>query len=274
MDIKEKLRQAALEAECQEVKKLPADDEILWVPSEGFQKNIEEIVDDLKNPSAPVAPVFAKKRKFRFVYVLVAVLMVIAALSLLPLMQRGGDFITDIPEETSSSVVSNANSEQNDSKGEENTSHESESTIVSDTSEAIDEISSDEVSGVVSEDSFNTSGANDYFPSYLPNGYYSAEIKAEIQGVLEFTDGKNKILLEIIGDEISLTDSMYQDLFIHENQTYYVGVPAISDNVEAEDSKSNNLLWCYEGKTFVLYGNPYISQEELKNVAISIDLSA
>ena len=278
MDIKEKLRLAALQAENEAVALIPPDSEINWTPSEAFNEKMNELIE-----AKPKRRLFTIKR----VIIAAAVVALISTMFIPVFMSPdtsdgtygdGGNPFYDSDDVSDDKALGEqlkgdiSTTESKDDSG----TPESEDNFGTPESEA----ESRPPSTPNPDDYDGVSDAEDipigivFEPDYLPAGYVHTDLTISQRfTVMTYSNGNSVIRLYWIDGASDF--SAYEEVKININQIdYYKNVPTDSYKFHPEGIERNqqNVSWNGSNVTFVLTGNENISQEELIKIAVSVNI--
>lgn len=298
MDIKEKLRLAALQAEKDKTALIPPDSEIDWTPSENFGKRMDEIIGIKPN---------RRKLIIRRLFIAAAVAALISVL-LVPVFIIDTDDSEHInvgtdpdifnPVDISDTSITDTLDESDETDDSENTSedvsvNQNESDMNNDESAVQPDESEESKSpdnGILNDPppgiDIMAPSPFAYRPDYVPPGYENTEnsITSEYYLII-YSNGSDVIRLYYLNSEtdFSIIDELKKD---HNDLDYYSRVPK-SVNITADSSSDrlteyalfpdtiewnqNNVAWNSSGKTFAVMGNSNISQEEIEKMALSVN---
>ena len=287
MDIKEKLRLAAQQAENEQLSLIPPDSEIEWVPSEEFIAKIDEIAE-LK----PKRRLFTIRRA-----VTVAAAVALISTMFIPVFMspdtsdgtngEGGNPFYDSGDVSNDKALGEqlrGDIPTTESKDDSGTT-ESEDNFVTpeskdDSGTTESEAESRPPSTPNPDDYDGVSDAEDipvevvFEPDYLPAGYVHTDLTISQRfTVMTYSNGNSVIRLYCIDGTSDF--SAYEEVKININQIdYYKNVSADSYKFHPEGIERNqqNVSWNGSNVTFVLTGNENISQEELMKIAVSVNI--
>ena len=296
MDIKEKLRLAARQAENEQLSLIPPDSEIEWVPSEEFIAKIDEIAEP-----KPKRRLFTIRRAVTAAAVIALISTMFIPVFMSPDTSDGtnGDggnlfygsdaasddkalgeqLKGDIPTTESKDDSGTPESEDNFGTLEsEDNFGTPESKDDSGTPES--EAESRPPSTPNPDDYDGVSDAEDipvevvFEPDYLPEGYVQTDLTISQRfTVMTYSNGNSVIRLYCIDGTSDF--SAYEEVKININQIdYYNNAPTDSFNYNPDGIENNqqNVSWNGSNVTFVLTGNENISQEELIKIAASVNI--
>ena len=254
MDIKEKLRLAALCAETKAIKLIPPDSEIDWTPSEAFNKKMSELI-----ARSPKRRLLAARR-----FIIAAAVITAVSMVFVPVWMRNTSGTNpSISEIESSTDNVSENESESDYRGNDE----------SDGNGGVPEVLPPSVPAIP------------YCPSYLPNGYALSNVTvSERFTEVVYSNGNDSIRLYYYTGEtdFSALDGTKNDF---ERRTYYSRVPKFinSDSIgndfpeyiffpEEVEWNKNNIAWNSDGMTFAVMGNANISADEMAKIASSVDI--
>ncbi len=262
MDIKEKLRLAALQAENEAVALIPPDSEINWTPSEAFNEKMNELIE-----AKPKRRIVSIRR-----FIIAAAVIALVSTAFIPVFMRN----TDDPDSGKKHEGEVGNSPAEDD-GYLSDKFDSETRAESDNWENISMLESIPPSALPEFE---------FEPEYLPEGYKLTDSNVSKQfSVLEYSNGSDVIRLYYYDGEtdFSILEDKKDDL---DRKTYYNNVPQ-THTAEKEPSTDAlieyilfpdevewnecNVAWNGTDITFAVMGNGNITQEEIEKIAISVN---
>ena len=307
MDLKEKLRLAAQQAENEQLSLIPPDSEIDWIPSETFNEKMNELIG-----IEPKRRVFTIRR----LSILAAAVALITVFCIPVFMNSSETTDGGIHHENNletngdhtpsenhvelemsdtnhlhESDISNNNSSNNSSLGNSDldmSGDYKDETIGGGDDESVP--CDDKYDGPDSEESLPAVESPIpffYEPAYLPEGY--AHIDSAITQyfvVRTYSNGEDIVRLYYINGEADFS------IFVgtrndYNNLDYYSNVPMMAHFILDESTHElkeyiffpdgvewnrNNVAWNNSGMTFAIMGNENISQEEIEKIAISVNI--
>ncbi len=308
MDIKEKLRLAALQAETEAVALIPPDSEIDWTPSEAFNEKMNELIEP-----KPKKRLFTIRRLSIF-----AAAVAVLAVFCIPVFMNSSENTDGDPEhihsgafygdhDNASDIESGYESDILGSNGQ-HTSDISNSDspddyigedISGDYTDGSDESPEIDDGSVPCDDKYADSSCEEalppveapkpffYEPGYLPEGYtHSDSAVTQYFVVRTYSNGTDAVRLYYINGEadFSVFDGTRNN---YNNLDYYSKVPMSAYFIIDESThelkeyiffpdgvewNQNNVAWNNSGMTFAIMGNENISQEEIEKIAASVNL--
>ncbi len=263
MDIKEKLRLAAQQAENEEFKRLPPDSEIEWVPSEEFIAKIDEIAK-----STPKRRLFTIRR-----FIIAAAVIALVSTAFIPVFMRN----TDNPD-------SGKNHE-----GEVGNKPDEYYGYPTDKSDSATRLESDNWESISTSESIPPTSPSkfEFEPEYLPEGYILTDSNVSKQfSVLEYSNGSDVIRLYYYDGETDFSiledkNDDFDDEAYYNNvpKTHYIEKDSLTDAIieyiifpDEVEWNYNNVAWNNSDMTFAVMGNENLSEDEIEKIAISVNI--